>query len=75
MTIEQIWNAINDGLEVNWGHGGYYVHAIDYDRGLNESSSLSLRDGKALRVTCKSNYFGSLISECDLSKCYINKGE
>lgn len=33
----------------------------------------SNRDGKSLRVTCVSNYFGSLLSEADLNQLFIKE--
>ena len=71
MTIHEIYKALDEGKEVNWCHDGYYVHKVKYDRGINKYSLLSWNEGEALRVTCKSNYFGSLIDEKDLSRCFI----
>jgi hypothetical protein len=74
MTINEVWDAVNAGKIVNWINGLYVVHAVEYDLGNNEWSSLSLRGNKALRVTCEQNYFGSLITEQCLTQCFI-KGE
>lgn len=73
MKIEQIWKALDSDKEVNWNHDGYEVHAVSYSRGINKFSALSYRDGKALRITCKSNGFGSLIQSSDLSSCFIKE--
>jgi len=69
ISIQQIHEALDKGKDVQWENELYKVHEVKSE--LNNYSKLSYRDGKALRVTCKSNYFGSLISESDLDKITI----
>lgn len=72
-TIAEIWDAIDRGTKVYCSSTTYEI--IPVDSTLNKYSELSFRDGKALRVTCVSNYFGSLIGERDLSHCFTLGGQ
>ena len=69
ITIKKIWNAIKAGKTVCWQNESYEVHPVESDQ--NKYSSLSFKDGKALRITCVENYFGSLIEKNELSHCFI----
>ena len=70
MTIEEIHRALSEGKTIHWVNKLYYLHYVSCESD-NESAKLSYIDGKGIRVTCLSNYFGSLITEGCLSKCYI----
>ena len=77
-TLNDIRDALDRGLEVCWGNESYEVHYVDQFEHCND---YSLKDGKLIRITCKSNYFGSLINESDIGSCFlklptgINKGD
>jgi hypothetical protein len=75
MKITTIWKHLKAGRKVYWCHEGYQVLMVPYDLGLNKYSKLSLRDKQALRVTCMDNYFGSLICESDLPKCFAERSK
>jgi hypothetical protein len=72
MTINEIWNALDNNQEVNWGNKSYYIHAIEAKEA-NQYATDTYRDGYALRCTCKSNYFGSLLHKSEFSQCFIEK--
>lgn len=72
MTIEQVHEALAQGKSVHWENEAYHLHYIDCEAE-NKYNKLSYKDGKAIRVTCTRNYFGGLIEECDLQKCFIKE--
>lgn len=72
MTIQQIHDALSNGKTVHWENSLYHLHYVDCKED-NEYGKLSYKEGKAIRVTCTSNYFGSLISESCLKKCFIKE--
>jgi hypothetical protein len=72
MTKEQIWDAIDNGIEVNWENGLYYVHPVSVEPS-NQYADVSRRGQEALRITCKSNYFGGLMTERCFDKCFIKE--
>ena len=69
MTIKEIWGAIEQGKKVNWSNSLYIVEPIEFEK--NKYSALSYKDGHALRITCRTNYFGGLIAESELKDVYI----
>ena len=70
VTVREIWAAIDAGKKVYWSSELYEVLVVESD--LNECSEFSFRNGKALRPTHMSNWFGSLLrGKRDLNKCYI----
>ena len=69
-TIKEIWDAIDSGKTVHWGNELYEVHSVKSE--LNEYSKHTYRDGFALRSTCVSNYFGSLLGAQDVEACFIS---
>lgn len=81
-TIEQVWEAIDAGKTVYWGSDAYQL-TIEEEGEANNPESMaawrihhgypvpfSARGTKALRVTCISNWFGSLLSETELGALY-----
>ena len=70
LTINKIWQYIESDIDVYWSNNLYYIHKVKVNN-INNSNKLSYKNGYALRITCKSNYFGSLITLNDLKDCYI----
>ena len=70
MNIEQIHQALEEGKVVNWQNSLYELEYVPCESE-NPSGKLSFKGGKAIRVTCTQNYFGSLITESCLENCYI----
>lgn len=69
MTIEKIWKAIEQGKTVIWSSEAYEVHPV-----LSNGTKYSKPSEKgkyALRVTCISNWFGSLLHEEEIKACKI----
>ena len=72
MTLQEIYSAIDSGKTVHWENSLYEVHPVDAEPD-NKYAAVSYREGKALRITCTSNYFGSLITERCFEKCFIKE--
>ena len=70
MDIQEIHKALKEGKTVNWHNSLYELHYVNCEPE-NEYGKLSYLNGKAIRVTCIDNGFGSLISESCLKKCMI----
>lgn len=74
-TIQDVWSAVDKGLPVYWSNDAYQLTIEDAKVGTSECreywlNHFTFRDGKLLRVTCTSNWFGSLLNESDLSRLY-----
>jgi len=67
-TIEQVWQAIDEGKKVYWHHEGYQV-LVDNDS-CPEKKLSSNRGEKCLRVTCLRNWFGSRLDERELGQLF-----
>jgi hypothetical protein len=70
MSIEQIHLALEQGHKVNWVNSLYelaYVRCEDK----NPYGKASYKKGKAIRVSCITNYFGSLIHESEFKNCFL----
>lgn len=74
-NIEQIWTAIDAGQVVYWSSDAYELTIeetnIEWRQRLGFEIPFSNRDGKCLRVTCMSNYFGSLLNENEINSLYV----
>jgi hypothetical protein len=74
-TIDQVWNALDQGLTVCWASKAYEItiesSEIEWRQRQNFAIPFSNRDGKCLRVTCVSNWFGSLLCENELSNLFL----
>ena len=71
ITINQIYDALDKGIEVNWHHTGYHVHMVSVKEP-NRFTMFSGRGNHCLRVSYKPTYFGSYMHPNDLKHCYIN---
>lgn len=67
-TLDDIRAALDAGKTVYWSNKAYTAHYVDASANHNP---YSVKDGKAIRVSCTSNYFGSLISESDIYNCFV----
>ena len=67
-TIADVWHAIDQDIPVYWCHKGYQV-LINKDS-CPEKKLSSNRGSQCLRVTCIKNWFGSRLSESDLSNLF-----
>ena len=70
MSIKEIHQALSEGKTVNWSNGLYELHYVECESD-NPYGKLSYTEGKAIRVTCTSNSFGSLLCENQLNECFI----
>lgn len=66
-TIEQVWNDIEKGIEIFWGNESYHLTLVP--SGPNNTQYTN-KNGQLLRVTCISNYFGSLLNESELNALF-----
>ena len=66
-TLKQIHDDLEKGIEIFWSNTRYKVHYVDFEPNLNQ---YSLKNNKVIRVSCIDNYFGSLISESEISACF-----
>lgn len=73
-SLDQVWAAIDAGKTVYWSNKAYALTVEDsmlqwrQDNGFEVP--FSNRDGKCLRVTRISNYFGSLLLEFEIKKLF-----
>lgn len=74
-TLDQVWNAIDQGLTVYWASDAYQltIETVDPDYRIRMGwgPTFSQRDTKALRVTCISNWFGSFLDPNELGNLYV----
>jgi hypothetical protein len=67
-SIKQVWQAIEQGKTVYWHNTGY---ALTIEPASKHTDSFSVKGEQCLRVTCLSNYFGSIIVPNDLKDLFI----
>ncbi len=74
-TVEQVWSLIDQGKTVCCVNDAYQLTVedtlIDWRKRNGYEIPFSNRDGKCLRVTCVSNWFGSLLLESELKNLYV----
>lgn len=72
MTINQLWTLLDANTTVHWSNDSYKitVESIIPDNQY-QLNHFTRRGDKVLRVTCTSNYFGSLLNESDLESLYV----
>lgn len=77
-NIEQVWSAIDRGLIIYWSSDAYQLtiedSMLDWRKRQGFNIPFSNRDDKCLRVTCMSNWFGSLLTQDELSQLYTKGG-
>jgi hypothetical protein len=77
-NIQQIWAAIDAGQAVYWASDAYQLTIeetnVEYRQRMGWDLPFSNRDGKCLRVTCMSNWFGSLLLEKEINQLYTKAG-
>lgn len=70
-NITEIWDAIDKGSEVFWGNDSYHITVEDcYPDNEYQKNHFTNRHGKVLRVTCISNYFGSLLTPDEIPNLF-----
>jgi hypothetical protein len=70
-NIEQVWEALDNGITVNWVHDGYKVYIEDiYPDNEFQKAHFTRRGNKVLSIRCIENYFGGLICESELGKLF-----
>lgn len=76
-TISEVWEAINQGKTVYWSNKAYKLTIEDnnafpaeFVARMGWDKHFTMQDNKLLRVTCISNWFGSLLTENELSKLF-----
>lgn len=76
-TIDEVWSAIDAGKTVYWGSDAYQLTLEPVKRDWREKNGFkipfSTRGETCLRVTCMSNWFGSLLEPSELGKLYIKE--
>ena len=72
MTIEQIHNHLQSGSTIHWANPLYYLHYVEAKES-NPSAKFSFKEGKAIRITCRNNGFGSLMTESCLERCFLSE--
>ena len=70
MSIEQIHLALEQGHKVNWVNSLYELAYVKCEE-KNLYGKPSYKNGKAVRVFCVENYFGSLIHESEFKNCFL----
>ena len=72
MTINEIHNALEQGQKVNWENGLYELAYVPCEEN-NRYGKSTYRNGKAIRVSCVLNSFGSLLAADEIEKCFLKK--
>lgn len=73
-TIGQVWAAIDAGKTVYWASDAYQLTLepsnLEWRARCKFAVPFSNRGETSLRVTCTSNWFGSLLTENELGQLY-----
>ena len=72
MNIEEIHTALEQGKKVNWENGLYELAYVPCDSE-NRYGKSTYRNGKAIRVSCVLNSFGSLLPADEAGKCFLKE--
>lgn len=71
-TLQDLWNDIEAGVKVYWSNESYQV--LVQNDPVSCKDMFSHKDGKMLRVTCMSNWFGSRLDKNEITSCYRKVG-
>jgi hypothetical protein len=76
MTVAEIWSALESGKTVHWASKAYKITIESAREGTPECREYWLKhhtykNGNVLRATCTSNWFGSLLEESEVSRCFV----
>ena len=71
-SIKDVWDNIMAGRTVYWGNEAYRITLIDAI-GDYQANHCTSKNGLVLRVTCTSNWFGSLLEPAQLKDCYTKE--
>lgn len=73
-TIAEVWEAVDAGKRVYWSNDAYALTVEPVNREWRERNGFeipfSAKGAVCLRVTCLSNWFGSLLIETELGALY-----
>lgn len=76
-NIDQVWEAIQQGKTVYWSSKAYALTVEPVNREWRQRCGFeipfSARGESCLRVTCISNYFGSLLEPHELGKLFVEE--
>lgn len=76
-NLDQVWMAMDDGKTVYWTSDAYKLIVVPSDLSWREHNGFEVpfsnRCGHSLRVTCISNYFGSLLLENEIPQLYVKE--
>lgn len=72
MTIDESHTALENGKRVNWANDLYELNYVECDE-KNPYGKPSYKNGKAIRVACVTNWFGSLLGPKEIEKCYLKQ--
>ena len=74
-NIDRVWEAIEAGHTICWSSDAYQLTIEPVNREWRKRQGFALpfstKGEFCLRVTCMSNWFGSLLEESELSKLYV----
>jgi hypothetical protein len=72
-NIEQIWQEIMNGKIVYWENEGYRITMTEALNNEYQLKHFSHKNGFVLCITCTENWFGSLIDESEVKKCFVTE--
>ena len=72
MTITEIHIALERGKKVNWENSMYELAYVPCDSA-NPYGKPTYRNGRAIRVSCIANGFGSLLAAEGAAKCFVKE--
>jgi hypothetical protein len=80
-TVKEAWAAIESGKTVYWNNEAYRLtlcevegaHGFNVETAKYQKTHHSYKNNYVLRVTCTSNWFGSLLNENEVSQLFINE--
>ncbi len=70
-NIREVWETLDQGITIYWSSTAYKLTVEDIRTGRPEDKEywnrhFSFRNGKVLRVTYISNWYGSLLNESEI---------
>ena len=71
-TIKDVWQNLESGRVVYAGNKAYRL-TMENARGEYQEKHFTYKNGYVLRVTCTSNWFGSLLNEKELSTLFTEE--
>ena len=70
MTLNQVWDAVDQGLTIYWGNRAYAVYVEKAD-GEYQKNHFTNRNGKVLGIRYIETYWGGLMCPEEMSELFL----